>query len=323
MTVQLFTGNVIAIIWDFDQTLIPGYMEEPIFKEYNISSETFWREVSQLKEHYGSQDIVVSQDTLYLNHMLTYVKNSNFPRLNNGKLRELGKSLKLYAGMPEFLADTQEFVKGNSKFAEHGITLEHYVVSTGLRQMILGSEVADYLGGVWACEFIEDPALPGFSIKTTAQAQVDATEKEISQVGYFLDDTTKTRAIWEINKGTNKDPNVGVNDLISEAERRVPIRNMIYIADGPSDVPVFSIINRFGGRTLGVYNASQSKHYHQVKKLNDQGRVQHFAPANYEKGSPAYLWIMESLDEIGKLITEDRDRLLVDRVQKTPKHIVS
>lgn len=97
---------------------------------------------------------------------------------------------------------------------------------------------------------------------------------------------------------------------------------MICIADGPSDVPMFSILNQFGGRTLGVYNPNQEEHYKEVKKLRDQGRVQHFVGADYTKGLGAFLWIMTSLKEIAQQIIVDRERALIDRVKPSGKHVI-
>lgn len=320
MAVQLFIGNVVAVIWDFDQTLIPGYQQGPLFEEFEVSGEQFWNEVDKLEDFYRKQELVVSRDTLYLNHLLTYVKAGHFPSLSNAKLRELGSRLQLYPGLPEFLNATRQAVSSQEDFSRHGITVEHYIVSTGLRQMILGSAIAPHVDGVWACEFIEDPAAPGFLDGTQPRLALEA--REISQVGYFLDNTTKTRAIWEINKGTNVDPDIGVNDLIAEEDRRVPLRNMIYIADGPSDVPVFSILNKYGGRTLGVYNPESDHHFEQVKSaLSDQGRVQHFAEADYRDGTTAARWILKSLQEIATLIVRDRERALLDRVRSSARHV--
>jgi len=321
MAIQIFTGNIIAIIWDFDQTLIPGYQQEPIFNHYNVDARDFWDEVSKLADHYRKQEIIVSPDTTYLNHILTYVKCGKFKGLNNKKLREFGSRLEFYHGIPEFFEIAKDFIEKNEEFNKRSIKVEHYVVSTGLRQIIRGSKIAKFIDDIWACEFIEEPAPPGFNSKNKKDNKKE--EQEISQVGYFLDNTTKTRAIFEINKGTNKDPKVGVNDLIAPEDRRVPIRNMIYIADGPSDIPCFSIINKFGGRTLGVYNKENNEHFNEVKKLQDQGRVQHFSPADYTKGADAYKWILKSLEEIGKLIVQDRDRILANKVGKSSKHITN
>jgi len=317
VAVQLFTGNTIAVIWDFDQTLIPGYQQDPLFSEYGIDGRAFWDEVNALEEYYKAQELVVSPDTVYLNHLLTYVESGALAGLTNARLRELGGKIEFYPGMPDFMRSAKLEIESNERYAAHDIVVEHYVVSTGLRQMILGSAVADEVKGVWGCEFIEQPARPGF-LESGGLAR---DSSEIRQVGYFLDNTTKTRAIWEINKGTNVDSDIGVNDTIANDDRRVPIPNMLYVADGPSDIPVFSILNEYGGRTLGVYNPGQPKHFANVKALNDQGRVQAFAPADYTIGSQAALWIAGSLREMADRIVENRSRAIADRVGHSAGHV--
>jgi hypothetical protein len=321
---SLFAAPVIAMIWDFDQTLIPGYQQDPLFREYGEDGPTFWGEVNRLRDHYEAQGLAVQPDTLYLNHILTYVRRGRMAGLTNKELRRLGAELTFYPGLPDFL---QRCVAHVRPYA--GITVEHYIVSTGLRQIILGSEICTYrppdsgpggeslVKGVWASEFIDDPAEPGFGQAPTQVA-------EVRQVGYALDDTSKTRAIWEINKGTNVNPAIQVNDRIAPEDRRVPLRNMIYIADGPSDVPVFSILNQNGGRTLGVYNPDpdSEQHYLNVKRLRDQERVQHFAEADYRPGTNAYRWIMATLDEIAQAIVADREALLREQVSRPGGHAV-
>jgi hypothetical protein len=319
LAVPIFKGNVIAVLWDFDQTLIPGYQQKVLFDEYSIDEQTFWRENSALPKYYRAAGIEVSSDTTYLNHLLTYVTAGKLPDLTNAKLKELGARLEFYPGIPEFLRDAKELVEKNEEFRRQEITVEHYIVSTGLRQMILGSAIASFVKGVWACEFIERPAEPGFNTATVSQQQAPS---DISQIGYVLDNTTKTKAIWEINKGVNVDPRIGINDFIAQEDRRVPLRNMLYVADGPSDIPIFSILNQYGGRTLGVYNPSQDEHFKAVKRLSDQGRVQQVGEANYTKGTTTYRWIMASLEEMAEVIVRDRERALADRVLPPGGHVI-
>src|SRR5436305_1555737 len=91
---SLFQQNVIAIIWDFDKTLIPGYMQEPIFEHYGVDGTTFWHEANGLKDFYGEHGLdLISPDTLYLTHMLTYVQQGVFSGLSNKALREFGARL--------------------------------------------------------------------------------------------------------------------------------------------------------------------------------------------------------------------------------------
>jgi hypothetical protein len=145
--------------------------------------------------------------------------------------------------------------------------------------------------------------------------------KIISQIAYALDNTTKTRAIFEINKGSNKFPDIDVNAMIPDEDRRVPFQNMIYIADGPSDIPVFSLINRFGGRTFAVYQPGSKEEFSQVNNLQKQKRVHSFGEANYNEGSQTSMWIKNAIVEISDQIVKNRERALGDKIGKPPKHL--
>ncbi len=182
--------------------------------------------------------------------------------------------------------------------------------------MIEGSPIAAHVDGIWANTFVEDSAPPGF----TSRLPVEPEGGAIRHLGYTIDNTSKTRALFEINKGVNKNPEVDVNARMSESQRRVPLRNMIYIADGPSDVPAFSILNQHGGKTLGVYTLEPRNNHKQVKQLQEQGRIQGMAAADYRPGEAAYLWLMDSLEQIGYEIVENR-RQAFSSIQNPPGHV--
>jgi hypothetical protein len=247
----------------------------------------------------------VSKDTAYLGHLLSYVREGRLPGLTNSKLRELGSQVVLAPGMPEFMARTKTFIAANARYVHNGVTVEHYIVSTGLRQMIEGNAIIKEVAEVWASELLSDPPGPDYLSKDSPDPDFDGP---LTQVGYVLDNTTKTRAIFEINKGVNHDPSINVNARMAAEDRRVPISNMIYVADGPSDVPVFSVVGGAGGGTLGVYTRGEKSNYAGVKKLQDDGRVNSIAEANYEPDSAADLWLMSSLDDIATRICDRRDR---------------
>lgn len=88
--------NTIAVIWDFDKTLIPGYMQDPLFEKYGVDSEQFWKEVNSLPEKYQKRGIRVGKDTIYLNHILTCVQQGIFKDLSNSILNNLGEQLEFY-----------------------------------------------------------------------------------------------------------------------------------------------------------------------------------------------------------------------------------
>jgi len=300
----LNTQNVIAFIWDFDKTLTPGYMQDPIFEAYGVSPTTFWKEVNSLVDHYAMRGLLVSKDTAYLGHFLSYVNGGPFAGLTNEKLKELGALVPLNPGMPDFMERMKSVVKDGGRYEHNDIRVEHYIVSTGLRQMIEGNPIRKHVDGVWACELLDDPPGAGFLEHIEG---VDATGV-LSQVGFTIDNTTKTRAIFEINKGVNVEPSLDVNARMDSDERRVPIENMVYIADGPSDVPVFSLVGKHGGRTLGVW--SDEKNYDGVMRLQDDGRVNSIERADFTEGSGADLWLTRSLRMIADRICDQRERRL-------------
>lgn len=308
MTTPLFTQTIIAMVWDFDKTLIPGYMQAPLFRHYGVNESVFWSEVNALEIEYRKRGCEqVSSEMAYLNHILAYVRRGTFAGLSNALLESLGQSLEFFPGLPAFFSELRTMATVDPVFAHHDITLEHYVVSTGFTRTIRGSTLASELDGVWGCEFIED---------------LDQGGAEIAQIGYVLDNTTKTRAVFEINKGVNKHPNqISVNANLAEAERRIPFQNIIYVADGPSDVPVFSVVRRNGGRTYGVYNPGHDREFRQVNELQRQGRVQSFGPADYRRGSQTHMWLSDAVQEIAERIVRDREAALGARVGQPPRHL--
>jgi hypothetical protein len=301
MPPALRTQNTIAFIWDFDKTLTPGYMQEPLFKRYGVDSKAFWDEVNALVDFYSKRGLQVSKDTAYLGHMLKYIDGGPFSGLTNETLRELGGEVPLAPGMPDFMGRMKDLVRNNDKFAHHEINVEHYIVSTGLRQMIEGNPIRAHVDGVWACELLSDPPGAGYLAEPPPEG-----DGKLTQVGYALDNTTKTRAVFEINKGVNIEPGLDVNARMDPDDRRVPITNMIYVADGPSDVPVFSVVGGNGGKTFGVW--TDRKNYEGVKGLQDDGRIQGMARADYSEGSDADMWLTSTLQNIANRICDARDR---------------
>ncbi|WP_375407123.1 HAD family hydrolase [uncultured Amnibacterium sp.] len=304
MPPALNSQNIIAFIWDFDKTLTPGYMQQPIFDHYGVDAAEFWREVNALVAHYGERGLRVSKDTAYLGHMLTYIDGGPFEGLTNQKLREFGASVELAPGMPDLLDRMRAIVSDDERYNHNDLKVEHYIVSTGLRQMIEGNQIFKHVDGVWACELLADPPQQGYLQQLS---KMDLTEKP-TQIGYVLDNTTKTRAVFEINKGVNVEPSIDVNARMDSDERRVPIANMIYVADGPSDIPVFSVVGGGGGRTLGVW--TDARNYPNVKRLEDDGRVNSIAQADYQEGLSADMWLSASLRDIADRICDARDRRL-------------
>ena len=319
-----FEQNIIALVWDCDKTLISSYMQEPLFRHYGVDGAQFWREVNALREYYGRSGVHVNPDTSYLNHVLTYVKQGLFKGLSNKLLHQFGSELVFYPGLPEFFGNIRQLVENDPKYKAFDIKLEHYVVSTGFAETIRGSAIAPFVDGIFGCEFIETPALPGFvgASGNAVKAGAAPAEGEISQVACALDNTSKTRYLFEINKGSNKYPDdIDVNSTIAHSDRRVPFENMLYIADGPSDVPAFSILNYNGGQTFAVYPKGDKQAFRQVDKLRRDGRVQMFGEADYTEGSQSWLWLTEKVTSIADRIVRSKQAAIKNSVSAPPGHL--
>ncbi|HOK08820.1 MAG TPA: haloacid dehalogenase-like hydrolase [Candidatus Hydrogenedens sp.] len=308
-----FSQNVIAIVWDFDFTLTPKNMQEPLFIEYGVDEQTFWKEVNALPEYYKKAGIRVSEETAYLWHIISYVKAGTFPDLTNQKLRELGGKIPFFPGLPEFFLEIQQKLN-REPYLEYDLKVEHYIVSSGLAEMIKGSKIAPYISGVWASEFIEVPAGPGEDFTQQPKSGL------ISQVGYIIDHTTKTRALFEINKGINKVEGIRVNDSIPENARRVPFKNMIYVGDGPSDIPCFSVVRKHGGLTYAVYPRGDEYKYQQVIELLESDRIDAYGPADYREDSETVIWLKNKVIGIANRIVEEKKSALYSQIKSGPKH---
>ncbi len=318
MAATLFTQNIIACVWDFDKTLIPAYMQAPLFRRYGVDEATFWAETNALAENYRKRGYHIAPEISYLNHLLTYVLAGPMAGLNNRILRECGAEIGFYPGLSDFFVSSRQWARARPEYAKHDITLEHYVVSTGLAEMIRGSALAPHLDGVWACEFIENPLPPGFLRQNEFPLEAAA---EIAQIGVMIDNTTKTRAIFEINKGTNRNPAIDVNAKIAPEDRRIPLQNMIYIADGPSDIPSFSVVKGGGGKAYGVYNPERRDEFAQNDRLRATGRIDHYGKADYTPGSETCNWLHLQIEKICDRIVADREAAVATRVTRPPQHL--
>ncbi len=300
-------ANIIAIIWDFDKTLISEYMQTPIFKENNIEAADFWKEVNAFPDELEKKGIRVNIDTCYLNFLIKYARNGKFKGLNNQKLYEYGKRLNFYNGIPQIFQATKEIVANEPKYKEYDIRVEHYIVSTGTAQTIRGSLVMEHVEDIWGCELTDSVDESGNTV--------------LSEIVYALDNTSKTRALFEINKGVGKRDGVDVNSKLPEEFRRVKFENMIYIADGPSDIPAFSLVNKGNGATFAIYPKGDDKAFQQVEQMREDGRINMYAEADYSKDTTAYMWICNKVKEYAERIYATEKTKLERNTSSAPSHL--
>ena len=250
------------------------------------------------------QKVKVNPDTIYLNQFIRYAQEGKFQGLNNEKLRSYGARQNFYDGIPEIFKHTKEMLKDDPVCDEYNIKVEHYIVSTGFAEVIRGTELIQYVENIWGCELIEDEK-----------------RDHINEIGFTIDNSTKTRALFEINKGVNKDEGISVNSKLSNELRRVDFRNMIYIADGPSDIPAFSVVKQNGGLTFAIYPKGDYRAMQQVDQMRATGRVDMYGEADYTPDTTAYMWITDKIRQMGQKILADEKAKIRASASDVPKHL--
>ncbi len=288
--------NTIAIVYDYDQTLSPTYMQdEAIFPVFGINPTHFWARCGELVRDQGYDN-----ELAYMKVMLDCLE---MDRPTNAKLKELGERLNFYKGLPEMF---EEFQSGllTPEHEAHGITVEHYIVSSGLKILIEGSRLAPYIRRIFGCEFAVDQ-----------QDRITFPKRVISH-------TQKTQFLFRINKGM-LEMDEDVNDHMAPDLRPVPFQNMVYVGDGPTDVPCFTVMRRNGGQAIAVYNPddptrSSFKKCYQLCTHAD--RVKNIAPSDFRRGSHLRLLLEEMVGEIADRIVQRRREDIEAGTVKAPKY---
>jgi hypothetical protein len=267
------TQTTIAVIYDYDQTLSPTYMQdETLFPHFGINATQFWKKSRELVDQQGYDG-----ELAYLKCMLDYLE---MDRPTNEELVSLGAKLRYFKGVPEVFEELNATLTGQHRSL--GIRIEHYIVSSGLKALLDGSSLAPFVKRIFGCEF-----------GTDKDGRISFPKRVISH-------TTKTQYIFRINKGM-LEPHEDVNDHMDPELRPIPFQNMIYVGDGPTDVPCFTLMKRYGGHAVAVYNAEESsrasfRKCYQLNALAD--RVKHIAPADYRAGSHLRLLLEEMILDI-------------------------
>ena len=277
--------NIIAVVYDFDHTLSPHYMQDQtILRHAGIEPQAFWQSCTALIKESG-----YDQELAYMKRML---EHDAIRSLSNRDLQRMGTQITFFPGVPDCFGELNAIV-GQSKYREWDIHLEHYVVSSGLEAILTGSEIAKWTKAVWGCQFAEEDGHISFPKRTISHTQ-------------------KTQYLFRVNKNL-LDPAEDVNDHMPEEARRVPFRHMIYVGDGPTDVPCFTVIKKNGGLAVAVYNPDDPTR-RSFKKCYDltrhADRVHFMAPADYRSGSPLRLILEQHLTEIADGIVERRRRVI-------------
>ncbi len=257
-----------AICYDFDKTLSPDDMQTfTLIPSFGINADEFWREANELA-------IEANMDK-NLAWMFNLIKYSKFKgrSIHREYFKEAGADVKLYSGVTEW------FDRLNAYALSQGVELEHYIISSGLKEIIEGSPVAHHFKRIYASSYL-------YSADGIAEWPAQA-------VNY----TTKTQFIFRISKGIFNEYDERVNELIPRSEKHMLIENIVYIGDSDTDIPSMRLVRLEGGYSIGVYDPKK-KDTRKVDKLFRDGRINYYAPADYRAGKPLDVYVKGIINEI-------------------------
>ncbi len=267
----------VALVYDFDKTLSNKDMQEfgfiPALGYKN--PKDFWEEVGALAKSQKMDSILA-----YLYMMLKKSQDKSHPIRKEDFLR-LGKDIQLYPGV------TTWFERINQMGKKLGLEIEHYIISSGLTEIIEGTSIAQEFKKIYACKFYYD-------------------ENQIARwPGLVVNYTTKTQYLFRINKQIlEEDEDKALNQYTDEKDRPIPFRRMVYVGDGLTDVPCMKLVKEHGGKSIVVYNEDKDI----AQELIQQGRANYMSVANYAKGKS-----MERL--MGKILANIRTQVDLEEME--------
>ena len=257
---------VVAICYDFDKTLSPDDMQAQGYiqsVEYDV--ESFWKESNGLAE-----ENEMDQNLAY---MFTMIQKAHGKLLfTKDTLRKYGSQVKLFPGVETWFSRIREYGK------RKGVIVEHYIISSGLKEMIEGTKVAGEFEKIYASSFYYDK---------------DGVAQWPAQV---INYTSKTQFLFRIEKGTLDVNDAGVNDYFAPEDLRIPFRNIVYIGDSDTDIPCMKLVNSYSGHSIGVYNP-ETNDKRKVYKMMEDRRIKYFAPADYTEHSELDALVKAIIDQ--------------------------
>ena len=238
-----------------------------------MTKEEFWKEVRERAKKEDADEILV-----YMNLMLRRAVRAG-KRFSKEDLKQHGRGAELFPGLER----GEWFEKINAFGLELDLKIKHYILSSGIEEMIRGCPISKYFEHIFASKFIYND------------------HGQASWPGNAINYTTKTQYLFRINKGIeNTWDHRSLNSYMPEYKRETPFENMIFIGDGDTDVPTMKMLNYKGGTSIAVYDEGTKK----VHNLIADGRVNFVAPADYSNGSPLEVVVRGAIGRMRRRIEE-------------------
>lgn len=278
--------TTITLLYDFDKTLCDKDMQEYSFiPSIGMNAEEFWGEANRIATKNGMDRILA-----YMYLMIKQAKKNDIP-ITKEAFMELGKDVELINGVDTWFDRLSDYAK------ELDIEIEHYIISSGLSEIIQGTSIAKHFKRIYACEF-----------HYNERGNADWAQQAINF-------TSKTQFIFRISKGVlDTSEDYILNSYVAPDDRRVPYRNMIYIGDGLTDVPCMTVVKSRGGESIAIYHQDERE---KAFKLIKENRVGYMAYADYSEGSDLEKIVKQIIEKMA--INDKMARLHVDQLAEVYK----
>lgn len=254
-----FEKKTIALVYDFDGTLSPKPMQEYTFlPKIGEDPKAFWAESNRIAREQEADSLIT-----YMHLMYQKAKARNV-RIDREDLVQLGREVELFPGVEDWFDAIEEYVSIRAE--SNGVALRHYLISSGLTEIIEGTRIRPKFHNVFASEYWFDAY-------------------DLPYPKRVITDTGKTQYLFRINKGI-EDLGQSINHHMPEGERPIPFSNMVYFGDGDTDVPSMAVMRKNGGYAMAVHPAGKNRA--KCVDLFKAGRCDFFAPADYRRGSDLF-----------------------------------
>lgn len=279
-----FVRPIVVFAYDFDGTLAPGNMQEHAFlPALNLSPESFWAEVKSLAKAQSGDEIHA-----YMHLMLQKAKTAGLD-ITESAWRRHGADLDFYPGVLDW------FRRQNERAATHELDLRHFIISSGNREMVLGSKIGNEFEKVYASAFIYNH------------------DKMADGIALAVSYTGKTQYLFRINKWTLDEwDDATINKPMSPEQRPVPFDRIVFFGDGLTDVPLMRLVTDQGGYAVAVYDPDRENSPQAALGLKAAGRAKFAGPADYCEGS--------ALDkQAGAMLMEMSARVRAQKLVRWPE----
>ena len=267
-----------AIAYDFDGTLAPGNMQEYDFiPSLAMTAPEFWSEVEVYAREQDADSILA-----YMGWMLEKARAARIP-IRKEDFRKFGENITLFPGVRDWFSRIDAYGR------ENGVLISHYIVSSGLREMVEGTPIASHFEKIYASGFMYDPN--------------GAACWPALAVNY----TTKTQYLFRISKGClDVFDNSTINKYIPHGKRPMPFANMVFLGDGETDVPCMRLLREYGGHAIAVYEDGKAGSKERARQLVEEGRTTLIAPADYRQGEGLDLAMKAIVEKVARRVELER-----------------